>query len=135
MVVRPTSRSAPDGVLVLPLAAASARGDRSPRLVWLDANKPSVMAASTHGTRKRALRTPPEPLRFPRALARDPATGHLLVGEWLGRIWAVPPDAKSQKLLRDDASTAAAAVVRATVDDEERIRGRLQPALVTLLKV
>ena len=131
------SHSAPDGILVLPLAPGktSSRGDRSLRLLWLDANKPGVRAATAAGTRPGYLPTPPDPLRFPRALALDPADGELLIGEWLGRIWKAPPSMAAALLLRDDDTTAAAASVRATLDDEERSRARLQTALYTLLKL
>ena len=135
IVIRGQAHDAPDGVLVLPLPDnAQLRGDRSLRLLWLDANRVSVRAATTAGTRARTLKTPPEALRFPRALALG-SDGRLLVGEWLGRIWSLSQSMRDGELLRPDASTAAAAGVRAAVENEELRRSRLQPALYTLLKV
>ena len=135
IVIRGQAHDAPDGVLVLPLPAnAQLRGDRSLRLRWLGANRVSARAATTAGTRARTLKTPPEALRFPRALALG-SDGRLLVGEWLGRIWSLSQSMRDGELLRPDASTAAAAGVRAAVENEELRRSRLQPALYTLLKV
>ena len=136
VVVKGQSHSAPDGILLLPIpSGTSSRGDRSQRLLWLDANKPAVKSATAAGTRQSNLPIPPDPLRFPRALALDDADGALLVGEWLGRVWKAPTSMTSALLLRDDDSTLTAKSVRATVDDEERARTRLQAALVTLLKL
>jgi len=80
------------------------------------------------------LKTPPEALRFPRALALG-GDGRLLVGEWLGRVWSLSRTMHDAVLLRPDTSTAAASAVRAALEVEETARSRLAPALFTLLKV
>ncbi|KAJ1460492.1 hypothetical protein M885DRAFT_509492 [Pelagophyceae sp. CCMP2097] len=133
IVVPASGHSAPDGVLVLP-GNSSARGDRSLRLLWVDANRAGVRAATLQGTRTESLGSTVA-LRFPRCLARDAETRELVVGEWLGRIWRLPPPAMphlAAELLRDDDSTQAAVTIRQTVDAEDRARGRLMPAILTI---
>ena len=135
VVIRGQAHDAPDGVLLLPLAEnARLHGDRSLRLLWLDANRIGVRAATTSGTRATTLQTPPEALRFPRALALG-GDGRLLVGEWLGRVWSLSRTMHDAVLLRPDTSTAAASAVRAALEAEETARSRLAPAPFTLLKV
>ena len=131
------ARAAPDGLLVLPSDVnGTTKGDRTQRLLWLDANANALQAATREGLRVSTVPADPSfALRFGRALARDAETGELVLGEWLGRIWRLAPGGKKPLLLRDDASTNAAPSVRATLDAEDTQRRRLQPALATLLRL
>ena len=86
IVIRGQAHDGAHGVLVLPLPDnAQLRGDRSLRLLWLDANRVSVRAATTAGL-ARTLKTPPA--RFPRALALG-SDGRLLVGAARAHLVAI----------------------------------------------
>ena len=130
-VVPGQARSMPGGIILEPLPPnTSLLGDRTRRLIWVDANRDEIQAATRYGTRRIDLlvnhkkpSVEDSTLRFPRGLTRDSDDAYY-VGEWLGGIWRI--SGHSRTLLRSDTETLAAPMIRSALKQEDLDRKRLE---------
>jgi hypothetical protein len=93
------------GLVVIPvLDSVPAALDHRPRLVWSETSRSALRASTLHGTKARDLEpalalgfaaqtSGEQPLLWPRSLAVAQSGAHLLVGEYLGKVWKLeaPP--------------------------------------------